>query len=74
MDFIIGVLIGAGALAVVMMLSMARAAKEADTIENEILSESAQNRSGREYLADGNETAHRLIGARGRSGHQPEVL
>ena len=45
MDFIIGVLIGAGALAVVMMLSMARAAKEADTIENEILSESAQNRS-----------------------------
>ena len=45
MEFIIGVLIGAGALAVVMIISMAKAAKEADTIENEILSESVQNRS-----------------------------
>lgn len=33
MEFIIGVAIGAGALAVVIALSMARAAKEADEIE-----------------------------------------
>ena len=46
MEFVIGALVGAGALAVVMMLSMARAAKQADETENEILSsQSVQNRS-----------------------------
>ena len=34
MEFIIGAAIGAGALAVVIALSMAKAAKEADEIEN----------------------------------------
>ena len=34
MEFIIGAAIGAGALAVVIALSMARAAKEADEIES----------------------------------------
>ena len=37
MDFILGALVGAGALAVTIVLSMAKAAKEADEIENELL-------------------------------------
>ena len=37
MDFVIGALVGAGALAVAIALSMAKAAKEADKIENELL-------------------------------------
>lgn len=36
MEFVIGAAVGAGALAVVMMISMAKAAKQADEIENEI--------------------------------------
>lgn len=37
MDFVIGALVGAGALAVVVAVSMAKAAKEADEIESELL-------------------------------------
>ena len=37
MEFILGALVGAGALAVVVAVSMAKAAKEADEIENELL-------------------------------------
>lgn len=37
MEFIIGVAIGAGALAVVMMISMAKAAKEADETESSLI-------------------------------------
>ena len=36
MEFVIGALVGAGALAVVIAFSMAKAAKEADEIENEL--------------------------------------
>ena len=37
MEFILGALVGAGALAVAIAVSMAKAAKEADEIENELL-------------------------------------
>ena len=37
MDFILGALLGAGALAVVVAVSMAKAAKEADEIESELI-------------------------------------
>lgn len=37
MEFILGAFVGAGALAVVVAVSMAKAAKEADEIENELL-------------------------------------
>lgn len=36
MEFVIGALVGAGVLSVVIAVSMARAAKEADEIENEL--------------------------------------
>jgi hypothetical protein len=37
MEFILGALVGAGALTVAIAVSMAKAAKEADEIENELL-------------------------------------
>lgn len=35
-DFVIGAIVGAGILTVVMMISMAKAAKEADEFESEM--------------------------------------
>lgn len=43
MEFVIGALVGAGALAVVVAVSMAKAAKEADEIENELLRGGIEN-------------------------------
>lgn len=43
MEFILGALVGAGALAVVVAVSMAKAAKEADEIENELLRGGIEN-------------------------------
>lgn len=39
MDFIIGVLFGGAAIAIVVMFSLARAAKEQDETENELIAE-----------------------------------
>jgi len=37
MEFIIGVLLGGGAMTIVMMFSLAKAAKEADETENSLI-------------------------------------
>ena len=39
MDFVIGALFGSVAIAIVVMISLARAAKEQDETENELLAE-----------------------------------
>lgn len=39
MDFVIGVLFGGAAIAIVVMFSLARAAKEQDETENELIAE-----------------------------------
>ena len=43
MEFILGALVGAGALAVAIAVSMAKAAREADEIENEVLRGGIEN-------------------------------
>lgn len=43
MEFILGALVGAGALAVAIAVSMAKAAKESDEIENELLRGGIEN-------------------------------
>lgn len=42
MEFILGTLFGASAIAIVVMLSLAKAAKEADEMENELFAQKVE--------------------------------
>lgn len=42
MDFVIGALFGGAAIAIVVMISLARAAKETDELENELFAQKVE--------------------------------